>query len=544
MISANDISLYFGKQALFKDVNIKFTEGNCYGIIGANGSGKSTFLNILSGEIEQTSGEIITGKNERLAVLRQDQFAFDEFEVLETIIMGHKKLYDLLKERDALYSKPDFSDEDGMRAGDIEEEVASLNGYNAESDAAAMLSKLDIPEDLHNKKMKSLEGNQKVKVLLAQAMFGNPDILLLDEPTNHLDLKSINWLEDFLYNFKNTVIVVSHDRHFLNKVCTHIADIDFKKIQLYVGNYNFWYNASQLAMQQKKQINKKQEEKIEELKKFVQRFSANASKAKQATSRKKIIEKLTLEDIPQSSRRNPYVAFSPSRECGKVVLNIEKLSIKIDDENILKDFDLNVNNGDKIAIVGQNHLINSTIFDMIAGKTKPDSGKIEWGQTITHSYFPKDNASYFKKDLNLIDWLKQYSENKEDSFVRGFLGRMLFSGDESFKSIKVLSGGEKVRCMLSMMMHSEANFMIFDQPTNHLDLESISALNNALIAYSEILLFSSHDHQFINTIANRIIEVTPGGIIDRRMTFDEYFEDENIKKLRDRYYHEHHNLEI
>ena len=544
MISASGISLYFGERPLFKEVNIKFTEGNCYGIIGANGSGKSTFLKILSGEIESSAGEIIVGKNERIAVLRQDHYAFDEYEVLETVIMGHKKLYDLMKERDELYSKADFSDEDGIKAGDIEEELANLNGYNAESDAATMLSNLGIPIELNEKKMKMLEGGQKVKVLLAQAMFGNPDILLLDEPTNHLDLHSIEWLENFLFRFKNTVIVVSHDRHFLNKVCTHIADIDFNKIQLFVGNYKFWSQASQLAIQQKKQANKKQEEKAEELKTFIQRFSANASKAKQATSRKKILEKLTLKDIPQSSRRNPYIAFSSQRECGKVILNIENISKKIDKETVLNKFSHTINKGDKIAFVGKNHLVNSTIFDIISGNMKPDSGAIEWGQTITHSYFPKDNSSYFSQDLSLMDWLKQYSENKEETFVRGFLGRMLFSGEDSSKKTSVLSGGEKVRCMLSMMMLSGANVMIFDQPTNHLDLESITAVNNALIKYSGVLLFSSHDHQFINTIANRIIEITPNGVIDRMMTFDEYFKNEEVQKMRDKLYHGHLELEI
>ncbi|MCK5266623.1 MAG: ATP-binding cassette domain-containing protein [Spirochaetes bacterium] len=544
MLNVSNVTLAFGKQVLFKDVNLKFTPGNCYGLIGANGSGKSTFLKILSGEIESYNGTILKNPNERIAVLQQDQFAFDEYDVLQTVIMGHKKLYDIINEKDALYAKEDFSDEDGIRAGDLESALADMNGYDAETEASTMLNRLGIDVELHSKKMSELESTQKVRVLLAQAMFGNPDILLLDEPTNHLDLRSITWLENFLYRFKNTVIVVSHDRHFLNKVCTHIADIDFKKIQTYAGNYDFWYHASQLGMKQHKDSNKKNEDKIKELQLFVQRFSANASKSKQATSRKKLIEKLTIDEIPATSRKFPYIAFKANRECGNIILNIEGLSKTIDGEVLFKDFNLTISKGEKIAFVGQENSAKTALFKILNGEMEPDSGTYTWGQTITLSSFPKENSSYFSNDENLIDWLKGWTENTDESFVRGFLGRMLFSGEEVFKKTGVLSGGEKMRCMLSRTMLSGANVLIFDEPTNHLDLEAITALNDALIDFEEIILFTSHDHQFIDTIADRIIEFTPGGIIDKKMRFDDYMENEEVKALRDNFYHDHHELSL
>ncbi|MFH0974221.1 MAG: ATP-binding cassette domain-containing protein [Spirochaetota bacterium] len=544
MLNINDVTLSFGKKILFKDVNIRFAPGNCYGLIGANGSGKSTFLKILSGEIESNTGKVETKPDERIAMLQQDQFAFDDYTVLDTVIMGHKKLYDVLKERNSLYSSEDFSEEDGHRAAEIEEMLDEMNGYEAESDAASLLSGLGTEEALHGRFMKELEGGQKVRVLLAQALFGNPDILLLDEPTNNLDIESITWLENFLYNFNNTVIVVSHDRHFMNKVCTHIADIDFGKIQIYAGNYDFWAEASQLAVKQKREENRKKEDKIKELKSFVERFSSNASKAKQATSRKKLIEKLTLEEIPATSRKFPYVAFKPGRECGKSILTVENLSKAIDGTVLLKDFNLIVAKNDKIAFVGQNNLAKTVFFQMITGEVKPDSGEFRWGETIKQSYFPKENTEYFSGDLRIIDWLRQYSEEKDETFVRGFLGRMLFSGDDSLKKVNVLSGGEKVRCMLSMMMLSGANALILDEPTNHLDLESITSLNNGLIKFPEVILFSSHDHQFIDSIANRIIEITPGGVIDRYMTFDEYIENKDVRALRDEMYHGHERLSL
>ena len=544
MLNVSNVTLAFGKQVLFKDVNLKFTPGNCYGLIGANGSGKSTFLKILSGEIESYNGTILKNPNERIAVLQQDQFAFDEYDVLQTVIMGHKKLYDIINEKDALYAKEDFSDEDGIRAGDLESALADMNGYDAETEASTMLNRLGIDVELHSKKMSELESTQKVRVLLAQAMFGNPDILLLDEPTNHLDLRSITWLENFLYRFKNTVIVVSHDRHFLNKVCTHIADIDFKKIQTYAGNYDFWYHASQLGMKQHKDSNKKKEDKIKELQLFVQRFSANASKSKQATSRKKLIEKLTIDEIPATSRKFPYIAFKANRECGNIILNIEGLSKPIDGEVLFKDFNLTINKGEKIAFVGQENNAKTALFKILNGEMEPDSGTYTWGQTITLSSFPKENSSYFSNDENLIDWLKGWTENTDESFVRGFLGRMLFSGEDVFKKTGVLSGGEKMRCMLSRTMLSGANVLIFDEPTNHLDLEAITALNDALIDFEEIILFTSHDHQFIDTIADRIIEFTPGGIIDKKMRFDDYMENEEVKSLRDNFYHDHHELSL
>ena len=544
MIEVCDVTLSFGKRVLFKNVNIKFAPGNCYGLIGANGSGKSTFLKILSEEIEPNEGSILRNPKERTAILQQDQFAFDEYPVIETVIMGHGRLYEVLKERDLIYAKENFSEDDGHRAAEIEELLDEMNGYEAESDAAALLSGLGITEDLHQKQMKELEGGQKVRVLLAQALFGNPDILLLDEPTNNLDIESITWLENFLYNFNNTIVVVSHDRHFINKVCTHIADIDFSKIQIYTGNYDFWAQASQLAVKQKKEENRKKEDKIKELKAFIERFSSNASKAKQATSRKKLLEKLTPEEIPVTSRRFPYVAFKAERECGKMVLTLENISKIIDGTPVLANFNLVVNRRDKIAFVGQNSLVKTVLFQIIAGEMKPDSGEFKWGETITFSYFPKENDSYFNSDMRLLDWLRQYSAEKDETYVRGFLGRMLFSGEESLKKVNVLSGGERVRCMLSKMMLSGSNVLILDEPTNHLDLESITSLNNGLINYPEVVLFSSHDHQFINSIANRIIEITPSGIIDRSMTFDEYIENNDVRVLRDELYHGHQRLNL
>ncbi len=544
MIQANNIKLAFGKRVLFKDVNIKFLPGNCYGLIGANGAGKSTFLKILSGEIETSEGEVIVDPGKRIAMLQQDQFAFDEFNVLDTVIMGHKALYDVLHERNTIYDKEDFSDADGLRAAELEELVDEMNGYEAESDAAIMLSGLGIEEDLHDKKLKELEGGQKVRVLLAQSLFGNPDILLLDEPTNNLDIESINWLENFLYNFKNTLIVVSHDRHFMNRVCTHMADIDFSKIMIYAGNYDFWAEASQLVARQKKEENRKKEEKAKELKTFIERFSSNASKAKQATSRKKLLDKLSIEDMPASSRKFPYVAFKPDRECGKMILTVEKLNKTIDGVQLLKDFDLHVNKGDRIAFVGQNNLVKTVLFDILMGEMEADSGEFRWGETITVSSFPKENAKYFDADVRVLDWLKQYSSDNDENFVRGFLGRMLFSGEESLKKVGVLSGGEKARCMLSKQMLSGANVLIFDEPTNHLDLESITSLNNGLLNFQEVILFSSHDHQFIQSIANRIVEITPSGIIDRMMTFDDYLENEDVQKLRDQYYQGHERLNL
>ncbi len=544
MIEVSGLMLSYGKKLLFKDVNIKFSPGNCYGLIGANGSGKSTFLKVLSGETEPNEGSVTHGKHERIAMLSQDQFAFDEFQVLDTVIMGHRKLHDVLIERKKLYSKEDFSEEDGHRAADLEEQLGRMNGYEAESDAASLLSNLGISNEFHNLKMKELESGVKVRVLLAQALFGNPDILLLDEPTNHLDIESITWLENFLYDFKNTVIVVSHDRHFINRVCTHIADIDFGKIQVYTGNYDFWAQASQLALKQKKDENRKKEEQAKELKSFIDRFSANASKAKQATSRKKLLEKLTLEEIPESSRRFPYIAFKPDRECGARVLDIKNLDKAIEGAPVLSDFNLSVNRGDKIAFVGHNNLAKTILFRIIMEEEKPDSGLVKWGETITKAYFPKDNSPYFNDDINLIAWLRQYSKDKDETAVRGFLGRMLFSGEESLKRVGVLSGGERVRCMLSRMMQAGANVLVLDEPTNHLDLESITALNNGLINFPEAVLFSSHDRQFIDSIANRIIEFTPSGVIDRKMRFDEYLEDEEVRKLRDRMYHGHERLSL
>ncbi|HEX2954065.1 MAG TPA: ATP-binding cassette domain-containing protein [Bacillota bacterium] len=525
MISTSGLSLQYGGRALFENVNIKFSAGNCYGLIGANGSGKSTFLKILAGEIEPTKGEVFVTPRERLAVLKQNHFEFDEFPVLQTVIMGHRRLYAIMEEKDALYAKPDFSEADGMKISELEAEFVELNGWDADSDAAKLLNGLGIPEEFHDKKMRELNDNYKVRILLAQALFGNPDILLLDEPTNHLDLASITWLENFLYNFENTVIVVSHDRHFLNKVCTHIADIDYNKIQLYVGNYDFWYESSQLAQKQIKDANKKTEAKMKELQEFIQRFSANASKSKQATSRKKQLESLTLEDIKPSSRKYPFIDFKPDREAGNELLEVKNLCKSIDGETVLENFNLRVLKGDKIAFVGTDGMAATTLFKVLTGEEIPDSGLYNWGITTSQAYFPKDNADYFDGvDLSLVDWMRQFSKDQTETFLRGWLGRMLFSGEEALKKSSVLSGGEKVRCMLARMMLSGANVLLLDEPTNHLDLESITALNNGLANFKGTLLFTSHDHQFVQTIANRIIEITPEGMNDQRMSYDEYLE--------------------
>ncbi len=544
MISSSSVSLAFGGQKLFSDVSVQFTAGNCYGLIGANGSGKSTFLKILAGQIEPDNGEVVVGKGQRVAILRQDQFAFDDYTPLETVIMGHQKLYAVMKERDALYAKARMSDEEGMRAGELEGEFAEMNGYDAESDAATLLDRVGVAKELLQAPMKTLEAGKKIRVLLAQALFGNPEVLLLDEPTNHLDLKTITWLEGFLYNFKNTVVVVSHDRHFLNKVCTHIADLDYNKISLYTGNYDFWYQASQLAMQQKKDAAKRQLEKIEELKVFVQRFSANASKSKQASARKKLIEKLTPEELPASSRRTPFIHFKPERACGDRILDVEGLGKTLDGVEVLKNVNLTVNKGDKIAFVGSNNVAKTTLFQILTGELAPDEGGFKWGQTITWSYGPKDNSTFFTAKLSVIDWLHQYTKSDDDNYIRGFLGRMLFSGDEIQKDISVLSGGEKARCMLARMMLMEGNALVLDEPTNHLDLESISALNDAVIKFPEVVLLASHDHQFVNTVANRIVEFLPGGFIDRVCSFDEYMENPDVQKRRDDLYHGHQELDI
>ncbi|MBW2100204.1 MAG: ATP-binding cassette domain-containing protein [Deltaproteobacteria bacterium] len=524
MITASNIALSYGKRIIFQDVNIKFTPGNCYGLIGANGAGKSTFLKILAGQLEPDQGEIAKGRGQRIAVLNQDQFAFDEHTAFNTLIMGHKKLYKVMAEREAIYSKADFTEEDGIRSGELEARFGEMNGYEAEAEAAVLLNGLGIPEEMRHKKMKELDGSDKVRVLLAQALFGNPDILLLDEPTNQLDLKTITWLEDFLSRFQNIVIIVSHDRHFLNQVCTHMADIDYGKIKAYVGNYDFWYQASQLHFRQKETESKKARAKAEDLKAFIQRFSSNASKAKQATSRKKLLEKLTLEDMPISSRKYPYISFKPERPCGDVILEINGLSKEIDGVSMFEDLTLTVNKGDKIAFVGANSRAKTTLFQILAGELAPDKGSFRWGVTIDNAYFPKENNAYFNnEELDLIGWLRQFGSPKEDeSFFRGFLGKMLFSGEEAMKKTSVLSGGERVRCMLSKMMLSGANALILDEPNNHLDLESITSLNNALMAFSEVVLFASHDHQFVSTVANRIVEITQGGIIDVTMDFDEY----------------------
>ncbi|WP_404359171.1 ATP-binding cassette domain-containing protein [Cytobacillus firmus] len=532
MITVSNVGLRYGDRKLFEDVNIKFTPGNCYGLIGANGAGKSTFLKILSGEIEAQSGSVHLGPGERLAVLKQNHFEYEEFEALKVVIMGHARLYEVMQEKDAIYMKADFTDEDGMKAAELEGEFAELNGWEAESEAAILLKGLGIGEELHDKKMADLSGSEKVKVLLAQALFGKPDVLLLDEPTNHLDIKAIQWLEEFLINFENTVIVVSHDRHFLNKVCTHIADLDFGKIQIYVGNYDFWYESSQLAQRMAQDANKKKEEKIKELQSFIARFSANASKSKQATSRKKLLDKISLDDIRPSSRKYPYVGFSPDREIGNDLLRVDGISKTIDGVKVLNNVSFIMNKDDKIALVGTNELAKTTLFKILTGEMEPDEGTFKWGVTTSQSYFPNDNSEFFENsDLNLVDWLRQFSPaDDSESFLRGFLGRMLFSGEEVLKKASVLSGGEKVRCMLSKMMLSGANVLLLDEPTNHLDLESITALNNGLINFKGSMIFASHDHQFIQTIANRIIEITPAGIVDKQMTYDEYLEDSAIQK--------------
>lgn len=523
LITVTNVSLRYGEQKLFEDVNIKFTQGNCYGVIGANGAGKSTFLKILSGEIEPNTGDVSIPASIRMSVLKQDQYQYDDCVVMDTVIRGNERLYEIMLEKDAIYAKPDFTDEDGMKAAELEAEFADLNGWEAESEASSLLQGLGIHTELHQSQMSQLQGSQKVKVLLAQALFGKPGVLILDEPTNNLDLKSINWLEEFLIDFEGTVIVVSHDRYFLNKVCTHICDVDYGKITLFMGNYDFWYQSSQLALQMMREQNKKKEEKIKQLQDFIARFSANASKSRQATSRKKILEKITLDDIKPSSRKYPYVAFKPEREVGNDILFVDNLTKTVDGVKILNNVSFTVTKGDKIAFVSPNELVNTTLFKILMGDLEPDSGSFKWGVTITQSYFPKDNSQFFNGiDLNLIDWLRQYSQEKTESYIRGFLGRMLFSGEESLKKVSVLSGGEKVRCMLSRMMLSSANLLILDQPTNHLDLESITALNNGLQEYKSNILFSSHDHQFIQTIANRIIEITPDGLIDRRESYDEY----------------------
>lgn len=538
LITVSNVSLRYGDRKLFEDVNIKFTPGNCYGLIGANGAGKSTFIKILSGEIEAQTGDVTMTPGERLAVLKQNHFEYEEQEVLTTVIMGHARLYEVMQEKDAIYMKADFTDEDGMKAAELEGEFAELNGWEAESEAAVLLKGLGIGEELHTKKMAELTGGDKVKVLLAQSLFGKPDVLLLDEPTNHLDIKAIQWLEEFLINFENTVIVVSHDRYFLNKVCTHIADLDFGKIQIYVGNYDFWYESSQLALKMAQDQNKKKEEKIKELQAFVARFSANASKSKQATSRKKLLDKITLDDIKPSSRRYPYVGFTPDREIGNDLLRVEGLTKTIDGEKVLDNVSFIMNKDDKIALVGSDEIAKTTLFKILTGEMEPDSGTFKWGVTTSQSYFPKDNSKFFENcDLTLVDWLRQFSPKDEtESFLRGFLGRMLFSGEEALKKASVLSGGEKVRCMLSKMMLSGANVLLLDEPTNHLDLESIQALNNGLVNFKGSLIFASHDHQFIQTIANRIIEITPNGLIDKEMSYDEYLENDALQKQIEKMY--------
>lgn len=532
MISANGVTLRIGKKALFEDVNIKFTEGNCYGLIGANGAGKSTFLKILSGQIESTSGDIVITPGQRLSFLEQDHFKYDDFTVLDTVIMGNQRLYDIMKEKDAIYMKEDFSDEDGIKAAELEGEFATMNGWEAESDAANLLNGLGVDTEFHYSLMKELNGAMKVKVLLAKALFGNPDILLLDEPTNHLDLDAIAWFEEFLINFENTVIVVSHDRYFLNKVCTMIADIDYGKIQLYAGNYDFWYESSQLMIRQMKEANRKKEEKIKELKEFIQRFSANASKSKQATSRKRALEKIELDDIRPSSRKYPYIDFRPNREIGNEVLTVENLSKTIDGVKVLDNISFVLNNTDKVALVGPNERAKTVLFKILAGEMEPDEGSYKWGLTTTQSYFPKDNTKDFSGDETIVEWLTQYSENKDATYVRGFLGRMLFAGEDGVKSVKVLSGGEKVRCMLSKLMISGANVLMLDEPTDHLDMESITALNNGLIKFSGVLIFSSRDHQVVETTANRIMEIINGKLVDKITTYDEYLDSDEMARKR------------
>ncbi|MDO5425852.1 MAG: ATP-binding cassette domain-containing protein [Eubacteriales bacterium] len=536
MISANNVTLRIGKKALFEDVNIKFTEGNCYGLIGANGAGKSTFLKILSGKLETTKGDVTITPGQRLSVLEQDHFKYDEYSVMDTVIMGNQRLYDVMKEKEAIYAKEDFTEEDGIRASELEGEFAEMNGWEAESDAAQLLNGLGIGPELHYSLMKDLGGSEKVKVLLARALFGNPDILLLDEPTNHLDLDAIHWLEEFLIDFPNTVIVVSHDRYFLNKVCTQIADIDYGKIQLYAGNYDFWYESSQLLIRQMKEANKKKEEKIKELQEFISRFSANASKSKQATSRKRALEKIQLDEIRPSSRKYPYIDFRPNREIGNEVLTVEGLSKTIDGVKVLDNISFILGHDDKVAFVGGNELAKTTLFRILMGEIEPDEGTYKWGVTTSQSYFPKDSTQEFDNDLIIVDWLTQYSEIKDVTYVRGFLGRMLFAGDDGVKKVKVLSGGEKVRCLLSKLMISGANVLILDEPTNHLDMESITALNNGMIKFPGVMLFASRDHQIVQTTANRIMEILPNGtMIDKITTYDEYLESDEMARKRQVY---------
>ncbi len=536
MISTSNVTLRVGKKALFEDVNIKFTEGNCYGLIGANGAGKSTFLKILSGQLEPSKGEIAITPGERLSFLQQDHFKYDEYPVLDTVMMGNARLYEIMKEKEAIYAKEDFTDEDGIKASELEGEFAAMNGWEAESDAATLLNGLGIPAEMHYEIMQNLNGPEKVKVLLAQALFGNPDILLLDEPTNHLDLDAIAWLEEFLINFDNTVIVVSHDRYFLNKVCTQIADIDYGKIKLYAGNYDFWYESSQLLIRQMKEANKKKEEKIKELQEFISRFSANASKSKHATSRKRALEKIQLDDIQPSSRKYPYIDFRPNREIGNEVLTVEGLSKTIDGEKVLDNLSFTLNHDDKVAFVGGNELAKTTLFQILTGEMEPDEGTYKWGITTSQAYFPQDSGSEFDNDYTIVEWLTQYSEEKDVTYVRGFLGRMLFSGDDGVKKVKVLSGGEKVRCLLSKMMISGANVLVLDEPTNHLDMEAITALNNGMVKFPGVLLFSSRDHQIVQTTANRIMEIVPGGkLIDKITTYDEYLENDEMARKRQTY---------
>ncbi len=533
MISTSNITLRVGKKALFEDVNIKFTEGNCYGLIGANGAGKSTFLKILSGQLEPSKGEVAVTPGERLSFLQQDHFKYDEYPVLDTVMMGNARLYEITKEKEAIYAKEDFTDEDGIKASELEGEFAAMNGWEAESDAASLLNGLGIPSEMHYEIMQNLNGPEKVKVLLAQALFGNPDILLLDEPTNHLDLDAIAWLEEFLINFDNTVIVVSHDRYFLNKVCTQIADIDYGKIKLYAGNYDFWYESSQLLIRQMKEANKKKEEKIKELQEFISRFSANASKSKQATSRKRALEKIQLDDIQPSSRKYPYIDFRPNREIGNEVLTVENLSKTIDGEKVLDNLSFTLNHDDKVAFVGGNELAKTTLFQILSGEMEPDEGTYKWGITTSQAYFPQDSGEEFENDYTIVEWLTQYSEEKDVTYVRGFLGRMLFSGDDGVKRVRVLSGGEKVRCLLSKMMISGANVLLLDEPTNHLDMEAITALNNGLIKFPGVLLFSCRDHQIVQTTANRIMEIVPGGkLIDKITTYDEYLANDEMARKR------------
>lgn len=537
MIHAANISLSYGKRVIFKDVNIKFTPGNCYGLIGANGAGKSTFLKILAGQLDPDNGEIFVSAGQRIAVLSQDQFAFDEMSVAETVLMGHTRLHEIIAEREALYAKTEFSEADGIRSAELEAEFGEMNGYEVESEAASLLSGLGIGEELRDRKMKELEGGEKVRVLLAQALFGNPDILLLDEPTNNLDRKSIVWLENFLARFQNTVIIVSHDRHFLNQVCTHMADIDYGLIRIYVGNYDFWYQASELLKTQRQDASRKADAKAKELKEFIARFSSNASKAKQATSRKKLLDKLEMEDLPASSRKYPFIHFKAGRPCGDVILEVDSISKVIDGTQVLDNFSLVVNKGEKIGFVGTNSLAITTLFQILTGELEPDSGTFRWGLTMTTSYFPKENSFFFKTDKTLVDWLGEYTPPTEgESFARGFLGKMLFSGEEALKKTQVLSGGEKVRCMLARMMLSDANALILDEPTNHLDLESITALNNGLKSFPEIILFSSHDHALMATVAGRIIEILPGGVIDKLLTYDEYLNDPDVLQLQERFH--------